>query len=131
METVEREGRVEVVRLVLGDGVGKAPARGRRRLEAAIAPAAVEIHARQRPGGDDRRAVHRHVADAAPGAQHAHAGKAGKQRQHLAHHLVDDRQVAALGIAVVAVDVAAIDQAALVGLRHVEMAHAEGHDACR
>ncbi len=38
-EAVEPEGGVERVRLVAGDGVGEAPARGRRRLEAAVAPA--------------------------------------------------------------------------------------------
>ena len=43
-------------------------------------------------------------------------------------HMLDRRQVAAPGIGVVAVDIAAEDEAALVGLRDVEMAHAEGDD---
>ncbi len=47
-ETVEAKGRVQFVRLVVGDRVGEAEARSRRSLEAAIAPAAVEIEPRDR-----------------------------------------------------------------------------------
>src|SRR6478736_6672819 len=45
LEPVETIGGVELVGFVLGDGVGEAPARGRRGLEAAVAPARVEIEA--------------------------------------------------------------------------------------
>jgi hypothetical protein len=42
-EAVEAEIGIEGMRFVPGDRPGKAPAGGRRRLEAAIAPAAIEI----------------------------------------------------------------------------------------
>ena len=53
------------------------------------------------------------------------------QRHAALAHVLDRRQVAALGVGVVAVDVAAEDQAALVGLADVEMPGAEGDDAGR
>src|SRR5690606_5420675 len=42
-EALEREGRVDRVRLVARDGVGEDMAGARRRLEAARAPAAVDV----------------------------------------------------------------------------------------
>src|SRR3546814_7233455 len=41
-EAVQREGGVQRVRRVVRDGMGEAPAGGRRRLEAAVAPAGIE-----------------------------------------------------------------------------------------
>jgi hypothetical protein len=43
--------------------------------------------------------------------------------------MLDGRQIAALGIGIVAVDIAAEDQATLVGLRDIEMPGAECDDA--
>ena len=54
-----------------------------------------------------------------------------EQRQPPSHHILDHRQVAALGVGIVAVDIAAEDQPALVGLADIEMPGAEGDDACR
>ena len=68
-EAVEPIGGGDRMRLVLGDEMGKAQAGGRRRLEAAIAPAGIEIEPVDRRPVDDRRAVHRHVHQPAPGAQ--------------------------------------------------------------
>src|SRR3546814_11642413 len=59
------------------------------------------------------------LAQAREVGQHGHRG---------GDDVLHDRQVAALGIGVVAVDVAAEHQAALVGLRDVEVAGAEGDD---
>src|SRR3546814_7609125 len=52
-EAVEREWHGERVRLIARDQVREAPARGRRRLEPAIAPAAIEIETVDR----DRKSV--------------------------------------------------------------------------
>ena len=127
-EAVEPEGRVERMRLVARDRVGEAPARGRRRLEAAVAPARVEIEALDRRPVDDRRAVHRHVHQAAPAPQQPQPPDHRHQRHAALAHVLDRRQVAALGVGVVAVDVAAEHQPALVGLADVEVAGAEGDD---
>jgi hypothetical protein len=52
-----------------------------RRLEAARAPAAIDEEARHGRPADDRRAVRRHVDDAAPVAQHPQASEAGNSSQ--------------------------------------------------
>ena len=57
------------------NGVGKHVARARRRFETAGALAAVHIQAGNGRFADDRRTVRRHIDDAAPVAQHAHASK--------------------------------------------------------
>ena len=62
-------------------------------------------------------------------AQHAHATDHRHQRHAALADILDHRQVAALGVGIVAVDIAAEDQPALVGLADIEMAGAEGHDA--
>src|SRR5215470_9238470 len=80
LEAVEAEATVEIVLVVVGDGVGEAPAGGRRRLEALIAPAAVEIEVRDARLADEGAAVGRHVLDAAPVAQQPQARDAGHQR---------------------------------------------------
>src|SRR6188768_263667 len=72
-ETVEPVGGGELVGLAGGDQMGEAPARRRGGLEAAIAPAAIEIEVVDRRLVDDRRTIHGHVHDAAPGAQDADA----------------------------------------------------------
>ena len=109
-------------------GVGEAPARGRRRLEAAVAPAGIEIEAVDRRLVDDRRAVHGHVHQAAPAAQQPQPAEHRHQRHAALAHVLDGRQVAALGVGIVAVDVAAEHQPALVGLADVEMPGAERDD---
>src|SRR3546814_953432 len=53
-EAVEREGGVQRVRRVLRDGVGEGPAGAGCRLEAAGAPAAVEVEVLHRRLGEDR-----------------------------------------------------------------------------
>src|SRR5690554_6280440 len=74
-EAVQAVGGIELVRLAGGDGVGETPTRGGRRLEAAVAPSGVEIEPLNRRAVDDRRAVHRHIHDAAPLAQVAQAAE--------------------------------------------------------
>src|SRR5438874_616746 len=78
-EAVERKGGVDGVRLALGDGVREDVAGARRRLEAAGAPAAVDVEARDRRQPDDGRAVGRDVDNAAPVAQHSEARELREQ----------------------------------------------------
>src|SRR5690349_24352716 len=106
--------------IVMSDGVGEGPARGRRRLEALVAPAAVEIEIADRRLADERAAVRRHVLDAAPMPQQAHAADEGHQRDGAFGDALDLRELAALGIGVEAVDMAAEDQPAFVRLREIE-----------
>ena len=112
-----------------GDQVREAPARRRRRLEPAVAPAAVEEEPLDRGPVDDRRAVHGHVHDPAPGAQHPRLADHRHQRHARLHHVLDHRQVPPRGVGVVEVEVAAEHQPALVRLADVEMPHPEGHHA--
>ncbi len=51
----------------------------------------------------------------------------GDQRHPRLGHMLDQGEVAPLGVGIVAVDVAAEDKPALVGLAEVEMPRAEGH----
>src|SRR6516162_8483267 len=75
-EAVEREGLVQLVRPVLGDGMGEDPAGTRRRLEAAGAPAAVEVEPLDGRLADDRARIRADIHDAAPGPEHAQPGEA-------------------------------------------------------
>src|SRR5260370_42186300 len=50
--------------------MSETPPGGRRRLESAITPARVQIQTLDRRVIDDGRAIHAHVHDATPGAQH-------------------------------------------------------------
>src|SRR6056297_2552213 len=66
-EPVEPHLRGHRVRGIAGDEMGVAEPRGGRRLEPAIAPAAVEIEPVDGGLVDEGRAIHRHVHDPAPG----------------------------------------------------------------
>src|SRR5258706_3868879 len=98
-------------------------------LEAAVAPAGVEIEAFRSHAVDDRRAIHRHVQEAAPVSQDARPSDRRHQRHPPFANIFHDGKVAALGIGVVAVYVSAEDKPALVRLADVEMPRAKGDDA--
>src|SRR3546814_4671308 len=70
-EAVEAVAAVQLMLFVMGDGMGEAPASRRRRLEALIAPTAVEIEVADRRAADEGAAIRRHVLDAGPMAQQA------------------------------------------------------------
>lgn len=61
-------------------------------------------------------------------AQHADTADGGHQGHAFLTQMFDQRQVAALGIGIVAVQIAAEDQAALVRLADIEMSGPEGDD---
>ena len=73
METVKRECGIEWMWLVMSNGVGKYIAGTRRGLEAACAPAAIEVQPLDLGLADNRAGVRRGIDDAAPLAVHAHA----------------------------------------------------------
>ena len=106
LEPVQRIGRGDAVRAVVGDQVGKDMAGSRRRLEAAGSPAAVEIEAVDIRLRDDRRGVRAGVDDAAPVAQHAKPRGFRKQLDGGSDHMLRHRERAALRIGVVFVGVA-------------------------
>ena len=112
------------------DGVREDVARARRRLEAAGAPAAVDVEARHRRLADDRRAVRRDVDDAAPVAQHPQAaGTSGTaRRSHRACALMMCSPPV-WRIGGVLVGAGADDELALVGLRDVGVNRVRHHDA--
>src|SRR3546814_593698 len=125
-EAVEREGGVQRVRRVLRDGVGEGPAGAGRRLEAAGAPAAVEVEVLNRRLVEDWAGVRADVDDAAPLPQHAHAAEQREKLADGAQGLLGHLHGAALAVADVAVDAGADHQLALVGLADVGM-HRAGH----
>src|SRR3546814_14188763 len=70
-EAVEAEGGVQRVRLVMRDGMGENMAAAGRRLEAAGAPAAIDIEPPDRRPADERTGLRANVDDTGPLAQHA------------------------------------------------------------
>ena len=114
--------------LVFRDGVGKTPARTRNRLEPAIAPAGVEVETVDRGLVDDRATIHGHVHDPTPMTQQTQPRHGRNHRDAFRYDVLDQRQVPALGIGIVAVEIAAEDEAALIGLAHIEMPSTEGED---
>src|ERR1700691_2653520 len=74
-EAIEAIGGGDRMRLALCDEMREAPSGRRRRLEAAVAPASVQIESANRRAVDDRRSVHRHVHETAPVTQHTDAAE--------------------------------------------------------
>lgn len=63
---IEAKPRVQPVGLISRDRVGKTPAGCRRCFEASVAPARVNIETLDVRLVDYRRAIHRHIYNAAP-----------------------------------------------------------------
>src|ERR671927_824270 len=78
-EPLQREAFVQRMRTILSNGVGENPAGTGCRLEAAIAPAGIEIEIIDGRLADDRATVHRHVHDAGPFAHLPHASEGGEE----------------------------------------------------
>src|SRR5262245_53140180 len=125
-ETIEAEAAVELMLFVMGDRVGEAPAGSRRRLEALVAPAAVEIEIADVGSADKGASVGRHILDAAPMPDKPQPRNAWHQCHRAFGNRLDLRELAALGIGVEAVNMAAEDEPALIGLREIEELGAEG-----
>src|SRR5215469_5493518 len=84
--------------LVRGDGPGEDVAGAGRRLEAAGAPAAIDVETGNRGLADDRRAIGRDIDDAAPIAQHAKASEGRKKLAHRFERVARNMQTAALAV---------------------------------
>ena len=97
------------------------PARGRCRLEPAVAPSTVEEEVLHRRLADDRRAIEAHVRHARPGAQHPEARERRHDRHRLCNRAFDHCWLAAPGVAGPIVRIAAHHDTALVGLADVAM----------
>ena len=117
------------MRLAARDRMREHMARARRRLEAAGAPAAIDVEAGNRRRTDDRRAVGRHVDDAAPVAQHPHPADGRKELADRLERVVGDVQAAGLRIGDVGVGAGADDEFAFVRLRHIGVDGVRHHDA--
>ena len=111
--------------IVGGHQMGKAPTRGRHRLEAAVVPAAVQIKSVNMRLVDNRAAVRGHIHNPAPAAQDLGLADHRHQGHPRLHHMFDHRQVAALGVGGIEIQIAAKDQAAFVRLGHIKMPHAK------
>src|SRR5690625_5225075 len=111
---IEREGRVQGMGLVDGDGVGKNPAGSRSRLEPPGSPAAIDVDAADRRLADNRAGVRADVDDAAPLPHHPHAPEDGEKLADRRDRLLRDLRTAALAIADVVIDAGADHQFALV-----------------
>src|SRR5690606_5520693 len=109
------------MRTVVRNGVSEDPAGSRCCLEAAVAPAGIEVETLDRRLADDGAAVHGHVHDTAPVAEQLDPGKMGEEGETGRDDILDDRQVSTLCVGVVAIEVTAKDQAALVRLADVEV----------
>ena len=107
------------MRPFVGEGVGEHVAGSGRRLEAAGAPAAVEIEPLDGRLADDGTGIRTDVDDAAPLAVHAHPAESGEQFADRGKSVLDDVKRTALAVAVVAVGPGADDEVALVGLADV------------
>ena len=127
-EAIEAKSRGSLVRLIARETDGRSTSPSRRRLEAAIAPAGVEVEPVDRrasmigePSIDmSMMPPQRRRRDSPEHRHHRHATFAD---------VLHGRHIAALRVGVVPVEVAAEDQSALVGLAYVEMSGAEGDDA--
>src|SRR5262245_65814810 len=126
-EAVDPKGGSDWVRLALGNGVGEYVAGTRRRLEAAGAPAAVDIEAGDWRQPDDGRAVGRYVDDAAPIAQHPQPRKLREQLADGRQRVRGDVKATLLAVGDVLVCAGADHELALVRLADISV-DSVGHD---
>ena len=109
--------------------MGENPTRARGRLEAAGAPAAVDVEAPDRRLRDDRAGVGTDVDGPGPVAQHPEAAEDRKQLHRRGELMLDDRQAAARRVAEIGVDPGADHQLALVRLADVDVDLVRHHHA--
>src|ERR1700675_2119856 len=107
--------------------MGKRQAGCGRRLEAAVAPAAIEIEPVDRRAVDDGRAVHRHIRDAAPAAKQTCASEHRHDGHAALANILYRGKISAAGITVVTVDIAAEHKPTLVRLANIEMTCAKSY----
>ncbi len=113
-KAVQPEGAGQRVRFITGNGGGKDMAGARCCLEAARAPAAIEVQALNRSFADDGTGVGADIDDASPLAVHAYACEGRKQFDDGRRRGVDDVRTAALTIALPAVYAGTDDEFPLV-----------------
>src|SRR5690606_8140682 len=126
---IEREGRVQGVRLIAGDSVSKHPAGSGGCLEAAGSPAAIDVYPFHRRLSDDGAGIWAGVDDTAPLPHHPHPPENRKELTDCRNRLFRNLLAAALAIADVVVDSGTDDELALVRLTDVGMHRPRHHDA--
>ena len=118
-EAFEAEGTRQVVGFIVSDGVREDVPRARGGLEAASAPAAIEVQALHWGQAEDWAGVGANVNDATPHAVDLDAAKYWEELADGGGGVGDDLRVTTLGVAGVAIDASADDQVALVRLADV------------
>ena len=121
IEAFQRKGRVQRMRLVVGNGMREHPAGTGRGLEAARAPAAIEIQALQRRFADSRTGIRAGINNATPLPQHAHPAENREQFHNSRQGAFDNIETAALAIAGISINTRADHQLTLVGLTDITM----------
>src|SRR5574337_2144408 len=91
-EALERERRIDRMRLVAGDCMGEHVYAAWRRLEPAGSPAAIQVEAWNRGFADDRGAIGRDIDDPAPFPKHPHPGEDRKDLAYGGERVLDERQ---------------------------------------
>src|SRR5579883_3309170 len=116
------------MRAVVGDGVGKDPARARRRFEPAGAPAAIDVEAGDWRQPDDGARIGRAIDDSCPLPQHAQPAEDRKQVENRGELILRDAEARTLRVGDPIVACAADDELALIGLADRDMGLAEHDD---
>src|SRR6476659_3018591 len=104
IETIERKGLIEGMRLVVGHRVGKDVAGTGRRLEPAGPPAAVEVKPLDLSLADNRAGVGRRVDDAAPLAVEPHAREHREELDDCRRRVLNHVRAASLRVTIVVID---------------------------
>src|SRR5690606_17857957 len=121
IEAVYGERGIQRVRFVVGDGVGKYPARARGGLKATGTPATIEIQSFDRRFGYDGAGVGADVDNAGPLSVHAHAAQTGEHLHNGLQSVLDALETAALAVASVLINAGADNQVAFIGLADIGM----------
>src|SRR5499427_4165348 len=129
-EALEREGCVERMWLIASDGPGEDVCGPRCRLESSGPPAAIDVQTGDPGLADDRRSIRRHVHDAAPAAQHAHAAEHGEQLADRLERMAGDVRAAALRVGGIGIRAGADHELALIRLADIRV-DGVGHDDTR
>ena len=121
-EPVQCQQAVNFMRAVMGNSMGKTPARARNSLKAAITPASIQIKPVNICFGNKGRSIHRHIHNAGPLPQNLYPPQCRHHIHRTSCNIIINWQIAALGIGIMAVQIPAKYHSALVRLANIKMA---------